>query len=177
MSIIADILTGKLFRFKTATGPDVDAGVTDKKIVTPVSILASSFLSERTSVLHFPSASDVNTSSTNFQPGAIYNLTSSTGNHYFLTNRQNSFTAKFFAYVKADSGAAGEICLWDIGASAIVTGSTIAFNNTGFSILASGEFSIQANKVYTYAIRKTSGGLLTNVSFRTALVTFKIPKN
>ena len=104
-------------------------------------------------------------------------LTAPSGNGYFFSGRGNSFSAQLIVYAKVDSGAVGEISLVDIATGLTVSGSPISVSSTSYGIVASPVFTIQAGKVYSYAMRRLSGGILTNVYLRTALITFSIPKS
>jgi len=177
MSIFTEILSGKLFKLRTASGTEADSGTSDKLIVTPKSLHDSSYLKEAASSICFDMDSAIQVATTTLTIGNRYALTAPTGNGYFFSGRGNSFSAQLTIYAKVDSGAVGEISLVDISTGLAVSGSQISVNSTSYVIDSSGVFTIQAGKVYSYAMRRLSGGILANVYLRTALITFSIPKS
>ncbi len=179
MSIISDILSGKIFKFKTASGADVDAGTSDKLIVTPSSLKNSSAgtVNETVATMHFGmSNSPLFTNSTFFTLADHYELTPDSGNGYFYTGRGNVFTARLFVYAKIDNlGGTGEICLYNVSDNVVVSGSTVSFNTTQYAIYKSADFTLLPNKAYAIGVRRSSA-FATNAYLRAALATIKIPK-
>jgi hypothetical protein len=179
MSIISDILSGKLFKFRTATGSDVDAGTSDKLIITPLSLKNSSLGSgtEAVASMHFGiSNPPLITGSTFFSLADHYELTPDTGNGYFYTGRGNVFTARLFVYAKIDNpGGLGEACLYNVSDNTVVSGSTVSFGTTAYVNYKSADFNLLPNKAYAVGIRRSSA-FATNAYLRAALVTIKIPK-
>lgn len=177
ISVISDLLSGRLFRFKTAKGSDVELGTSDKLLMTPKSFKDSYFFGiNSVSHLSFGLDSQLSTNSQTVVIGTRFELIAPTGDSYFFSGRGNSFSARLMVYAKADSGAAGEISLIDAASGQVVTGSTIPVTQTSLTVLSSGVFTISSAKVYTYGYRKASGGLFSNIYLRSALLTFLIPK-
>lgn len=219
MSLLSDILSGRLFNFKTAQGSDIDAGTSNKLLTTPLSLATSSLCfrqtgsasagdpvvvgssnklmksevrgtafnkdlgttggtvmegNEVTAFVPFTIGSQLSMNVNTFSPGTDRQIIPP--NNYCYAGRAATFLATLYADVKVDSGAIGEIALYDVAASAVVAGSTFAFNGTGFSIQHSNEFFLTPGKLYTYAIRKVSGAALSVIYIDAALLTFKMPK-
>ena len=160
MSIIADILSGRIFKFKTALGSDVDAGTSDKLLVTPLSLKSSGLGSgnETVASMHFGiSNPPLFTNSTFFSLADHYEITPDSGNGYFYTGRGNVFTARLFVYAKIDNpGGVGECCLYNVSDNAVVAGSTVLFNATQYAIYKSADFNLLPNKAYAVAVRRYS---------------------
>lgn len=181
MSLISDILTGKLFKFRIASGADVDTGTSDSLLVTPKSLKDSQLGTinpgnETVAVMPFslPNLSLLS-GSTSFTLSEYYQLTPDNGNGYFYTGRGNVFTARLFVYAKIDISGTGEACLWNVTDNAAVAGSTVSFNTTQYTLFKSADFTMLPNKVYTVAVRRSSA-TATIAYVRSALVTIKIPK-
>ena len=219
MSRLIDLFSGMLFSFKSAQGADVNAGTSDKVLVTPLSIGNSSVCfrqvgmaspddpvvvgssnrqmksearqsafnknfgttpgsvmegNEVAAFLQFLMSQEVTSGSSSFSPGVEYGIIPDNG--YYYTGRAASYTARLYAYVKADSGVTGEAALYDVAAGAVVTGSTISFTSNSYALLQSADFTLLPGKVYTYALRRVAGGLLTNARIRSAMITIKLPK-
>lgn len=179
MSIISDILSGKLFKFRTAAGTDVDQGTSDKLIVTPLSLKNSALGSgnEAVASMHFGiSNPPLFTNSSFFTLADQYQITPDTGNGYFYSGRGNIFTAHLYAYAKIDNfGGSGEVCLYNVSDNVVVSGSTVSFSSTAYGIFKSADFTLLPNKAYTVGVRRSSV-FSTNAYLRTVLVTIKIPK-
>lgn len=147
MTLIADLLTGKFFRFRLAVGSDIIAGTSNKMLVTPKSLKDAGWVPISGNVsLPFLLSQEVFVGSTSFSPGSLYGILPAAAN----------YTAKLHAYAKADNGSAGEIALWDIAAGSMVNGSQISFNSSSYQLKSSSNFTVTPGKVYTFALRRTS---------------------
>jgi hypothetical protein len=163
-----------------ATGADVDAGTSDKLLVTPKSLkdsqVGDTLPNETVSVMPFYISSfGMVNNQTTFDVGDHYIPTPDSGNGYFYTNRGNVFTARLFVYGRIDISGTGEACLWNVSDNVQVIGSTVSFSVNQYALFKSGDFTILPNKVYAVALRRSSF-TATNAYLRAALVTIKIPK-
>jgi hypothetical protein len=148
MTLFADLLTGKFFRFRLASGTDVLAGTSNKVIVTPKSLKDAGVVpSSLVGSIPFVLSQDVYSSSTVFALGSTYGI---------LPPAASNLIAKFHIYGKVDFNCAGEIGLWDVATGNIVNGSVVSFNVNSYQIRSSNTFTIIPGRVYTFAIRRTS---------------------
>ena len=147
MTLFADLLTGKFFRFRLASGTDILAGTSNKMIVTPKSLKDAGWApSSLSASIPFVLSQDAYTSSTVFAPGSTFGILPAASN----------LNAKFHIYGKVDFNCAGEIGLWDVATGNIVNGSVVSFNANSYQIRSSATFLIIPGKVYTFAMRRTS---------------------
>jgi hypothetical protein len=148
MTLFADLLTGKFFRFRLAAASDILAGTSNKMIVTPKSLKDAGWVPPSLSgSIPFVLSQDAYTSSTVFAPGSTFGI---------LPAAASNLNAKFHIYGKVDFYCAGEIGLWDVATGNIVNGSVVSFNANSYQIRSSATFLIIPGKVYTFAIRRTS---------------------
>jgi hypothetical protein len=166
MPLISDLLTGKFFRFRLASGADVLVGTSQKHLVTPKSLLDAGLVP--------PSSGGSAGASIPFvlNQQVVANFTSfSAGSHYgILPAAPSPLSARLYAYCNADpGGAAGEVCLWDVAANSMVSGSVITVNAVPLTLYQSAVFNVAPGKVYTYALRRTNT-LATFIYLRSALL-------
>ncbi len=176
MGVLTDLLSGRLFRFKSALGTDVNLGTSDKLILTPKSVKDSELIREAVVTVSFPLDTAASSSNATFAFGTRWEIMPPTGNDFGFTARANQFSARLHIYGKVDSGATGEVCLVDAATGSIVNGSSIIISSTSYSILSSSPFTIDSNKLYTYGLRRVTGALFTSAFLRSALLSFTIPK-
>lgn len=147
MTLIADLLTGKFFRFRLAAGSDVIAGTSDKMLLTPKCLKEANIIPGIAKPsIPFMLTQEFFTGNTSFVPGSLYGILPAA----------TKYTAKLYAYAKVDNGSNGEIALWDVAAGSMVTGSQISFNSSSYQLKSSSNFTVTPGKVYTFAIRRTS---------------------
>lgn len=174
MSLIMDLLSGRLFKFRLASASDINQGTSDKMLITPKG-LADSQLFTVASVPFVMSAPFVVTS-TNWTVAPYQALIPTWGTDYLFIRRANQFTARFFINCITDWNCAGEVTLWDIAANAPVGGSSIFVGQNSWMILPASLFYLNAGKVYSFAIRKTIPSSTGNITVASALLTMQIPK-
>jgi hypothetical protein len=170
MARYLDLFTGRLFNFRNAKGSDINAGTSDKLIVTPLALAKSqSYCNVGLPIVY---ASVLSTKSALFVVSnqAIVIPT----NSFFYQNRSNTIQAQLFASVNADTGLRGEICLVDLGNNAVVPNTTVQFTNTNYTTLSTNIFTIEAGKSYAIAIRRESGASNRFVYLRGATITLKL---
>ena len=170
MGSFLEIVSGKLFRLRTASKSDVDAGTSDKLIVTPLSLSQNSSISNASFTLVLPSSWSCSLTTFSYSPNAFVMPT----NGFFYPNKQSSIQAQLFVYGLADLGATAEVCIVDAVTNVAVAGATFTFNNTAWGCTASAVFQVQAGKAYTIALRKSLGLLFNAVQLKAATITFKL---
>ena len=75
MTLFADLLTGKFFRFRLASGTDILAGTSNKMIVTPKSLKDAGWVPSSLGIsIPFVLSQDVYSSSTAFAVGSTYGI-------------------------------------------------------------------------------------------------------
>lgn len=170
MGNFLDILSGRIFNFRNAKGADINAGVSDKLIVTPKALSESDAMSNASIPLALPSSftSKVSTFTANIFVFVIPT------NGYFFHNRKTNIQAQLFAYAIADSGSAGEVCLWDAQTNTPVPNTTFSFNNNAWSCVNGSVIEIEAGKLYTIGLRKSSGIQTKQVQVKAATLTLKL---
>lgn len=170
MGTFLDILSGKIFNFRNAKGADINAGVSDKLIVTPKALSESDAMSNASIPLALPSSftSKSNTFSANLFVFVIPT------NGYFFHNRKAKIHAQIFAYAIADSGSTGELCLWDAQTNAPVPNTTFSFNNNSWSCVNGSAIEVEAGKLYTIGLRRSSGINTKTVQVKAATLTLKL---
>lgn len=170
MGIFLDILSGRIFNFRNANGTDINAGISDELIVTPKALSQSDVFSN-TSIPLVLSASLSSKTSTLTLATSFFLIPT---NGYFFPNRKTKIQAQIFAYTIADSGCTGEISLADANTSNVIPNTSFTFNNTTWSCVNGGLIEVEAGKMYTLAIRKTSGSSNKGVQLRAATITLKL---
>lgn len=170
MGNFLDILSGKIFNFRNAKGADVNAGVSDKLIVTPKALSESDAMSNASIPLALPSSF---TSKSNTFASSIFVFVIPT-NGYFFHNRKTKIQAQLFAYAIADTASTGELCLVDGITNIAVPNTTFSFNNTSWSCVNSPLIEVEAGKLYTIALRKSSGITTKTVQVKAATLTLKL---
>lgn len=173
MGNFLDILSGRIFNFRNANGADINAGVSDKLIVTPKALSQSDVFSN-TSIPLVLSASLSSKTST-FVATTNFFLIPTNG--YFFPNRKTKIQAQLFAFAIADTGCTGEICLVDANTSVVVPNTTFSFTATSWTCVNGGLIEVEAGKIYTIAIRKSIGATSKAVQLRTATITLKLLSN
>lgn len=173
MANFLDILTGKFFKFRTATGADIDAGISDKLIVTPESIAHSNAMSNTSIPLVLPS---LFTSKVKTFYATTYVFVIPT-NGYFFTNKKTKIQAQLFAFAIADKSCKGEICLVDALTNTVVPKTTFSFGNTKWKCVNGGLFEVEAGKIYTIGLRRSVGTGNKLVQLRAATLTLKLLSN
>ncbi len=171
MGLFLDILTGRIFNFSNAKGADINVGASDRLIVTPKALSQSEAYTNTSIPLVL--ASPFATKNATFSPSPYQIIIPSNG--FLFPNRSNKIKVQVFANVIADVGSKGEICIWDVGANAAVANTTFGFDNSAWTIKNSNLFSLDAGKVYTLALRKTSGKPSQSVQLASAILTLQIP--
>jgi len=169
MGRFLDLLTGKLYSFANTTGLDVNAGTSDKHIVTPKSLASSDVFCNTSLPLVLPSV--FSTKSALLVVNT--NVLALPLNGNFFPSRSSSIKAQYFANVMVDAGLTGELCLVDVAANSIVAGSTLSFSNSSYITLSSNVFNVEAGKAYSFAIRRVSGSSSKFVYLRGATLTLK----
>lgn len=173
MGNFLDILSGRIFNFRNANGADINAGVSDKLIVTPKALSQSDVFSN-TSIPLVLSAS-FSSKTGNFVNSTSFFLLPTNG--YFFPNRKTKIQAQLFAFAIADAASTGEICLVDAQTNAVVPNSTFSFSNTSWTCVNGNIIEVEAGKMYTIAIRKSIGSSTKNVQLRAATLTLKLLSN
>lgn len=170
MARYLDLLTGRLFNFRNAKGSDVNAGISDKLIVTPFALAKSE--SHCNIGLPIVYASVLSTKS------ALFVVSSQVvvipANSFFYPNRSNTIQAQLFASVNADAGLRGELCLVDVGNNSIVPNTTVQFKNATYATISTNVFNVEAGKSYAIAIRRESGASNKFVYLRGVTITLKL---
>lgn len=171
MGYFLDILTGKLFNFRNAKGSDVNAGISDKLIVTPKSLVDSDQFSNTSIPLVLPSVFTTK-SALYVQNSNVFVIPT---NGYYFLNRQQKIKTQLFAYAIVDAGLVGELCIVDIATNSIVANSATQFKNTEYSCIASNNLiELEAGKAYSISLRRVSGNSTKFVSVRAATLTLKL---
>jgi hypothetical protein len=170
MGSFLEIFSGKLLRFRTASKADVDAGTSDKLIVTPFSLAKSTAMSNVGFPLVVPSPWSC--SATTFSYGS--NPFVMPANGFFFPNRQTTIQAQLFIYGITDLITTGEICIVDAITNVAVANSTLTFNNNAWGCTGGAVFQLEAGKVYNIALRKSLGLLFNTVQVKAATITFKL---
>lgn len=165
-----DILSGRIFNFRNASGADINAGISDKLIVTPKALSQSDVFSN-TSIPLVLSASLISKNNIFLATSDFFLIPT---NGFFFPNRKSKIQAQLFAYTIADSGCTGEVCLVDALTSTVVPNTTFSFTNTAWSCVNGGLIEVEAGKIYTIAVRKTIGSSSKSVQLRTATITLKL---
>jgi hypothetical protein len=169
MGNFLDILSGRIFRFKNATGDDINAGASDKLIVTPEALSKSDAFSNASIPLALPAS--FNTKSNSFVPCPYVFVIPTNG--FFYSGRQPMLQAQVFAFAKAEADSTGELCLIDAQTKQEIEGSKISFANSSYACLATSVFEIENGKLYTIALRRSSATSKT-VEVRAATLTLKL---
>lgn len=171
MGYFLDILTGKLFNFRNAKGSDINAGVSDKLIVTPKALVDSDQFSNTSIPLVLPSVFTTKSALLVVNSNVFVLPT----NGYFFLNRQNKIKAQLFVYAIVDAGLIGEFCIVDIATNSIVANSTTTINNSTYACVGSSNIiELEAGKAYSIALRRVSGNSTKFVSIRAATLTLKL---
>lgn len=173
MGNFLDILSGRIFNFRNANGTDINAGVSDKLIVTPKALSQSDVFSN-TSISLVLSASLSSKTGSNTNSTAFFLIPT---NGYFFPNRKTKIQAQLFAFAIADTASTGEICLVDAQTNTIIPNSTFSFSNTTWTCVNGNIIEIEAGKMYTIAIRKSIGSSTKTVQLRAATLTLKLLSN
>jgi hypothetical protein len=171
MGLFLDILTGRIFNFRNAKASDVNTGTSDNLIVTPKSLAGSEVFCNTSIPLVF--TSPLSTKTTTFTASTYQVVIPSNG--FLFPNRGTKVKIQVFANVIADIGSTGELCIWDANANVAVANTNFSFTNTGWAIVGSPIYLLDAGKVYTIAIRKKTGTNMLNVQLRSATMTLQIP--
>ncbi len=171
MGYFLDLLTGKLFNFRNAKGSDINAGISDRLIVTPKSLVDSDQFSNTSIPLVLPSV--FKTKSALFvQNSHVFVIPT---NGYYFLNRKQKIKTQLFAYAIADAGLVGELCIVDIATNSMVANSATQFKNSAYSCIASNNsIELEAGKAYAIALRRVSGSSTKFVSVRAATLTLKL---
>jgi hypothetical protein len=170
MGNFLDILSGRIFNFRNATGEDVNAGTSDKLIVTPKALSKSDAYSNTSIPLVF--ASSLSTKSSSFTANQFSFVVPTNG--FFFPNRKPLIQAQLFVYVIAEAASTGEICLVDPVTNAVVQNTTFSFNNTAWACIAGNITTVEAGKAYTIAIRRSAGSSGKTVQVKAAILTLKL---
>lgn len=173
MGNFLDILTGRIFNFKVAAGADVNAGTSDKLIITPKALSGSDVFCNTSIPLVLPASLSAKSSA--FTTSDYFFNTPVNG--FFFPNRKSIIKTQLFCFTMADSGGTGEICLQDVITGATVPGSTFSFKNISWANANSAVFEIEAGKMYTIAIRRSAGTGNKAVQLRSAILTLKLQSN
>lgn len=170
MGSFLDILSGRIFNFRNATGADINAGTSDKLIVTPKALSQSNAFSNTSIPLVLPAllTSKINT----FVASPYYFLIPTNG--YYFPNRQSKIQAQLFAFTIADSACTGEVCIADAVTGIIIPNSTFAFSNTSWVCVNGTNVELEAGKMYMIAIRRSIGTSSKLVQLRAATLTLKL---
>ena len=174
MGLFADLLSGRLFKFRIAKSTDIDQGTADNMLVTPKGLAESQLFTVASIPFVLPQPFVV--TSTNWTVAPYQALVPTFGTDYLYIKRANQFTARFFINCITDWGCAGEVALWDINANAPIGGSHIFVGQNSWMILPASLFYLTAGKVYSIAIRKTIPSSSGNIQVASALLTMQIPK-
>lgn len=172
MGNFLDILTGRIFNFKVASADDVNAGLSDKLIITPHALSGCDVFCNTSIPLVLPAS--FSTKANTFTSSPYFFNTPTNG--FFFPNRKAIIKAQLFAFTIVESGSTGEMCLTDAVTGATIPGSTFSFSNTNWGNVNSGVFDIEAGKMYTIALRRSVGSGKT-VQLRSALLTLKLQRN
>lgn len=148
----------------------MNAGVSDKLIVTPKALSQSDVFSN-TSIPLVLSASLVSKNNTFLAASEFFLIPT---NGFFFPNRKSKIQAQLFAYTIADSGCTGEVCLLDALNTTVVPNTTFSFTNTTWACVNGGLMEVEAGKMYAIAVRKTIGASGKSVQLRTATITLKL---
>ena len=169
MGRFLDLLTGKLYSFANTKGSDINAGTSDKHIVTPKSLATSDVFCNTSLPLVLPSVFSTKSALFVVNPNVL--VVPMNGN--FFPNRSTLIKAQCFANVQTDAGLTGQLCLVDLATNSIVNGSTITFSNNTYRTQSSIVFTIEAGKAYSFALCRTSGSSSKYVYLRGATLTLK----
>ncbi|MFL5763893.1 MAG: hypothetical protein ACJ77K_08140 [Bacteroidia bacterium] len=169
MGNFLDILSGKIFRFKNANGSDINAGVSDKLIVTPEALSKSDAFSNTSISLVLP-ASLVSKSNTFTANAASFIIPANGG---FFPKRKSIVQAQLFAFVLCDAGTSGELCVWDANTNAAVPNTNFSFTNTAWVCVNGNIIELEAGKIYTIALRRLTGTSPKAVQVKAATLTIK----
>lgn len=170
MGNFLDMLSGRIFNFRNAKGADINAGTSDKLIVTPKALSESDAMSNASIPLALPSS--FTSKSNTFSPNLFVFVVPTNG--YFFQNRKTKIKAQVFAYALADSASAGEICLWDVEVNAPVPNTAFPFKNNAWECISSPVIEIEAGKLYTIGLRRSSGIQTKTVQVKAATLTLKL---
>ena len=169
MGRFLDLLTGKLYSFANTTGADVNAGLSDKHIITPKSLVSSDVFCNTSIPLVLPSVFSTKSALLVVNTNVLVMPT----NGCFFPNRSNQIKAQYFANVQTDTGLTGEICLVDLATNSVVAGSTILFTSSAYSTQNSNNFFVEAGKAYSFALRRSNGSSTKLVYLRGVTLTLK----
>lgn len=165
-----DLFTGKIFSFRNAKGSDVNAGTSDKLLVTPFALLKSdSYCNVGLPIVY---SSVLSTKSALFVVSSQVVVIPT--NSFFYQSRSNTIQAQLFCNVSVDAGLRGEICLVDLGNNSIVPNTTVQFTNATYTTISTNVFSVEAGKSYAIAIRREPGASNKFVYLRGATITLKL---
>lgn len=170
MANFLDILSGRIFNFRNATGEDINAGTSDKLIVTPKALEQSNAMSNTSISLVLPSLFTSKITSLLTNPNVFVIPT----NGYFFLNRQAKMQAQLFVFAIAETGCTGEVCLLDALTNTIVPNSTFSFSNTTWVCVNGTIIELEAGKIYTIALRRSLGSGSKLVQLRAATLTLKL---
>lgn len=169
MGRFLDLLTGKLYSFANTAGADINAGISDKHIVTPKSLVSSDVFCNTSIPLVLSSVFSTKSALLVVNTNVLVIPT----NSCFFPNRSNQIKAQYFANVQTDSGLTGEICLVDLATNSIVSGSSISFTNSAYNTQSSNSFFVEVGKAYSFAIRRSNGSASKFVYLRGVTLTLK----
>ena len=170
MGNFLDILSGRIFNFRNATGEDVNAGTSDKLIVTPKALSKSDAYSNTSIPLAF--ASSLSSKSSSFTANPFVFVVPTNG--FFFPNRKPTVQAQLFVFVIADAASTGEICLVDAVTNAVVPNTTFSFSNTAWACISGNLTTVEAGKAYSIAIRRSLGSTSKTVQIKAANLTLKL---
>ncbi len=170
MTLLSDILTGRLLKLRLASGVDVLQGTSNRMLVTPKSIADAGLLNGGGGTNSFSSK----------ELSFVLNQTFFTEANTFVWSQHNGIvppssaplTGKLFVFGSVDFGTLGEACLWDVATLSQVPGSVMTINTVTSNIFSSAEFPLPANKAYTFAIKRITP-LNGRVNLRSALLLIK----
>jgi hypothetical protein len=169
MGNFLDILSGKIFRFKNASGSDINAGVSDKLIVTPEALSKSDAFSNTSISLVLPAS--LSSKSNIFTVNPVNIIIPTNGG--FFPKRKAVVQAQLFAFVICDAGCSGELCVWDANANAAIPNTNISFTNTAWACVNGSNIELETGKIYTLAIRRLIGSSTKTVQVKAATLTVK----
>lgn len=165
-----DLLTGKFFSFRNANGTDVNAGVSDRLLITPLALAKSDSFSNIGLSITYPSV--LSTKSALFVVSGQSVVIPT--NSFFFPSRSNIIQAQLFCNVNVDAGLKGELCFVDLSNNTVVPNTTVQFTNSTYTTIATNVFSVEAGKTYAIAIRRESGASNKFVYLRAATMTLKL---
>jgi hypothetical protein len=170
MGHFLDILSGRIFRFRKATGDDINAGSSDELIVTPQALSKSDAFSNASIPLALPAS--FSTRSSSFVLSDFVFVVPTNG--FFYSARKAKLQAQLFVFANAEAGSEAEVCVVDAQTAQLVNGSTFQLSNISFECKSSKVFEIDAGKLYTIALRRSSGISSKAVNVRAATLTLKL---